>query len=234
MESENLLDPKPIYSLSIVDTLPDFTKVAATLIDSQAQDVKIPSGIPTLELQCIYIKMTFQPYVKSIELPIQRLDAKEDMLMEHHTDDDEDSLHDLLLEAFLCSPILDDRPHFSSSRRRPWSVENTTIQSPFEDDMLMYDFKMSTIPDLTPDTTPSNSQESFLNQHAIEDNNVCGLIHLNKATAGTLVDAATRTLVGGTQALPTPGVELCRPLPRHALATLMPLLFSPGFQKVWH
>ena len=106
------------------------------------------------------------------------------------------------------------------------------------DSSLLMDMDISDVPLLTWDWSQVNSQESavsnssFAKRASREHEKHQGNHQLAGELATLLADTALRTIIGGTQYRLTPGVTVCKPLLTYHLASIMPLLFSPGFASV--
>lgn len=231
---EFFLNERRPFSITIADTLPDFHIEDSQHVSTSSQDVKIPIGVPVLQIQCIAVKAKFRRFLGTIEgegkdTSSESMDTTFEGIMEGdrtHTDN-------LLLHEPDWSEL-----HTAVGPRQPIQAADLGLLDAFdyEDSYLFEDGKAMLDHSFTADRSPFESQESGQTDLTTPDEDPtsgsCLQTGSTEAATTLLTDVAMRTLIGGEQIKSTEGVRLLRPLPRHNLSMLMPLLFSPNFSSV--
>lgn len=228
------LDVNCPFSIALKDTLPDFLSEDNHNDTRSTQDVKIPSGVSVFQIQRIAITLKFRRLV----------DKTNSELREVHGD-----IMDMSFEGILGDPDLYDDPLLFDDQNYLEPQDTVDLGKPIwtskpelslsfgdEDGFLLEEDESIDTPSLPPDISPFNSQESALTHLIFPDDareyDCYPKVALSWEMARLLTDVAMRTLIGGGQTMSTDRIQLLRPLPRHTLAALIPLLFSPDFSSV--
>ena len=229
-------DEKIPFSITLTDTLPDFLLEDNNNETSNTQDVKIPNGIPILQVQRIAIDLQFQGL---IERKPDEQEVDEDAMdtsFEGIFDDQHDP-HE---------PPTDGEQHYVERQdsfpeeEETWTCHLAPISSFELDYSFLIEDESKSTSSLAPDVSPFSSQESaFTDITCLNDlvkegrtGPAVPAVTMEVNLAHLLTDVAMRTLIGGGQSTSTDGVTLVRPLPKHTFSALMPLLFSPQFSSV--
>lgn len=230
------LDENCPFSFSITDTLPNFLSDDKHNACLSSQDVKVPNGIPVLKVQLITVTLQFRRLLDKTNLETREVpDDSVNMLFEGILDDHKDLHEDSLL-------LLNEHDHTEldpgfEEDKPVWAGDSAPVNGfGYEDSFLLEDDEAVITPCITPDISPFQRRKSGLMHSTFpDDHSRCGSdpkVIVSETAARLLTDVAMRTLIGGRQTIPADGVQLLKPLPRHTLAALMPLLFSPNFSLV--
>ena len=222
------------FSITIADTLPDFHMEDSRHISTSSQDVKIPAGVPVLQIQCITVKFRFRRLLDTDDAdakdtPFEPMDISFEGILDEHDSRDDD---------FLFSEPGYNELYTNAEARQPIQTIDLGLSDAFEyeDSYLFEDGEAMLDHSFANNFSPFESQESGQTDLTTPDEDPTDAPYLQtrttEAVTSLLIDVAMRTLIGGEQSKPTEDIRLLRPLPRHTLAVLMPLMFSPGFSSV--
>ena len=196
--------------------------------------MKIPVGVPVLQMQCIAVKVQFRRLLDTIDGEGKDTSSEPmDISFEGILEVDRTHTDNLLLNEPDWSEL-----HTAVGPRQPIQAADLRLTDAFdyEDSYLFEDGEAMLDHSFAANLSPFESQESGQTDLTTPDEGPTGGPRLQtrstEAATTLLTDVAMRTLIGGEQTMPTKGVRLLRPLPRHNLAVLMPLLFSPNFSSV--
>lgn len=197
--------------------------------------MKIPCGVSVLQVQRITLTLQFRHLVEKtnpelLDVPGDNMDMSFEVILDDHHNLHDDSL------------LLDDQDYLElvenvGEGKHILTGEPQLLPSFGDEDAFLFKEDEPIItPFHTPDMSPFNSQESVLTHLTYPDDapeyDFDPKVAIHAGMACLLTDVAMRTLIGGGQAIPTNGIQLLRPLPKHTVAALMPLLFSPNFSSV--
>lgn len=229
------LDANCPFSIALTDALPDFLSEDDHNNTRSNQDVKIPCGVSVLQVQRIAVTLQFRHLVEKtnpglLDVPTDNMDMSFEVIL-----DDHHNLHDdsLLLNDQVYAEL---EENVGEGKHILTGEPQLSPSFGDEDALLIGEDEYIITPFHTPDMSPFSSQESVLPHLTYPDDapeyDFAPKVAIPAGTARLLTDVAMRTLIGGGQAIPTDGIQLLRPLPRHTVAALMPLLFSPNFSSV--
>lgn len=231
---EFFLNERRPFSITIADTLPDFHMEDSQHVSTSSQDVKIPAGIPVLQIQCITVKFQFRHLLGTINADAKETSSEPmDISFEGILDGHEPHDDHLLFNEPDYSEL-----HTTAEARQPIQTTKLGLSDAFEyeDPYLFEDGEAMLDHSFADNFSPFESQESGQTDVTTPEEDPtdapCFQTRTTGAVTSLLTDVAMRTLIGGEQSKPTEGIRLLRPLPRHTLAVLMPLMFSPNFSSV--
>jgi len=153
---------------------------------------------------------------------------------------DEDTFEEIInlneLDFHLSQPEIRFNPNYSL-QPEPWLESLLFEDEDTVDDVpLLYHTYHDSTPSLTSQaSTPFQNQENIPSYQPPQTLpfSDCHQGHcLDISVARRLTDVALRTLIGGRQTKHVPSIRIGKPRPTCPLSTIMPLLWSPGFQTV--
>jgi hypothetical protein len=162
------------------------------------------------------------------------------MLLEDFPDDSKRAFEEIINFNQFCFPLSQPEIRFSSnySQEPEPSLESLFFEGEdaVDDVPLLYRTYHDSTPSLTSQaSTPFQSQENIQPYQPPQTLPLsdCHQGHrLDIVVARRLTDVALRTLIGGRQTKHVPSIRIGKPRPTYPLSTIMPLLWSPGFQTV--
>lgn len=231
---EFFLNERRPFSITIADTLPDFHLEDSQHVSTSCQDVKVPAGVPVLQIQCITVKFQFRRFLDTInadakDTSSEPMDISFEGILDGHEPHDDHLLYNEPDYTQL---------HTTAEARQPIQTTELGLSDAFEyeDSYLFEDGEAMLDHSFADNFSPFESQESGQTDLTTPDDDLtdasCLQTRTTEAVTSLLTDVAMRTLIGGEQSKPTESIRLLRPLPRHTLAVLIPLMFSPNFSSV--
>lgn len=232
------------FHINISDTLPDlFSNGLPGVTISPAADLHVPDSVSTIKLLSLSIILTFSCIQdRAPPSPGKQYVPTGEMLLEDYYDGPHDAFEDIMDVNESDFQLSQPKTPFEAGclvDSRPWSeslfVEDGDIAD-IDDDLLLYHPGHTDAPSLTSQESISSGSQQSTKSYGLTGPSTFPNLGMKPSlkvpTARQLTDVAIRTLLGGRQTKFVPSIRIGAPRPAYPLSSIMPLLWSPGFQNV--